>query len=56
MKKKDLINEYIGIAAFIVIVILAIIAIYFYVARQPGDEIKDLSNTTISSNEFKLVV
>ncbi|RUR09868.1 hypothetical protein [Legionella sp. km772] len=50
MNKKDLINEYIGIIAIIVIVALAVLAIYFYIKHQPDNEIKDMSNTTISFN------
>jgi len=46
--KKDLINECIGIVALIIIVMLAVVAIYFYITRQPADEIKDRSNTIIS--------
>ncbi len=53
MKKKDLINEYIGVIALIVIVVLAFIAIYFYIKQQPNDEIKDKSNATISSISSK---
>lgn len=48
MDKKDLINEYIGIISIIVIVALAVVAIYFYVKNQPDNEIKDMRNTTIS--------
>ena len=54
MNKKDSTNEYIGIIAIVVIVALAIISIYFYVQHQPDHEIKDLSNTTISSNQTTL--
>ncbi len=48
MKKKDLINEYIGIIAIIVIITLAIVSIYFYIKHQPSNTIKDVMNTTIS--------
>lgn len=58
MDKKDLINEYIGIISIIVIVALAIVAIYFYVKNQPENEIKDMRNTTISylSSDNTMVV
>ncbi len=52
MSKKDLINEYIGIIAFIVIVVVASVGIYFYIKHQPTNELKDMSNTTISFNSF----
>lgn len=48
MDKKDLVNEYIGIISIIVIVALAVVAIYFYVKNQPDNEKKDMRNTTIS--------
>jgi flagellar basal body-associated protein FliL len=48
MDKKDLINEYIGIVAIIVIVALAVIAIYFYVKHQPADAVKEMDNATIT--------
>lgn len=49
MKKNDLINEYIGVITLIVIIVLAVVAIYFYNSRQPASVKKDISNTTISS-------
>lgn len=51
MSKKDLLNEYIGIIAFVVIVFLAAGAVYLYVSHQPKNSTNDLSNTTISSLE-----
>lgn len=51
MKKKDLVNEYIGIISIIVIVVLAIVGIYFYLEQQPPHERKDMNNTTISLNQ-----
>lgn len=48
MSKKDLINEYIGIIAALVIIILAIVGIYYYIKNHPTPVRKDMNNTTIS--------
>lgn len=45
--KKDTKNEYIGIISLIVIVIVAVVAIY-YLSRQPTIGPKELDNSALS--------
>ena len=49
MNKKDLINEYIGIIAMIVIICLAVVGIYFYLKDHPNEGPKEIGNAAISS-------
>lgn len=51
MTKKDLINEYIGIIAIIVIIILSVVGLYFYFKHQPVNDQNDMNNTIISLNQ-----
>jgi amino acid transporter len=51
MSKKDLINEYIGILALIVIIILSVVGLYLYLNHQPINEQNDMKNTTISLSQ-----
>ncbi len=45
--KKDTKNEYIGIISLIVIIIVAVLAIYYF-SRQPEIGPKELSNSALS--------
>lgn len=51
MRKKDLVNEYIGIIAIVVVIILATIGVYLYIHHQHQNGPQEISNTTISSLE-----
>jgi hypothetical protein len=50
MLKKDLINEYIGIIAVIVIILAGVFGVYYYMNHQPQSTIKDITNAIISVN------